>query len=44
VQRGSVRLGVPPLQIHELFSDEEMMALASSQGVEYRISVLHVAF
>jgi hypothetical protein len=44
VSRTRVVLGVPPLEMYGLYSDEELHFLASSQGVEYRLSLLHVAF
>ncbi len=39
-----VAVTVPALQVSGLYSDEELMFLARSQGVEYRVSVLDVAF
>jgi hypothetical protein len=44
VDRTGLRLGVPPLGVYELYSEEELRSLASSQGVEYRLSILNVAF
>jgi hypothetical protein len=37
-------VGVPPVQMTGLYSDEELKFLARDQGVEYRLSVLNVAF
>jgi len=44
VSRSRVQLGVPPLEVLGLYSDEELQFLARNQGVEYRLSLLHVAF
>ncbi|MBW2261419.1 MAG: hypothetical protein JRG91_05535 [Deltaproteobacteria bacterium] len=44
VSRSQVQIGVPPLEVHGLYSDEELHFLARDQGVEYRLSLLHVAF
>jgi len=39
-----IRIGVPPLYMSALFSDEEMLFLARSQGVEYRLDIVSVSF
>lgn len=44
VAPGHVAVSVPALQVQGLYSDDELMTLARSQGVEYRLSVVHVAF
>jgi hypothetical protein len=44
VSRSHVQIGVPPLEVYGLFSDDELHFLARNQGVEYRLSLLHVAF
>lgn len=44
VSSSRVLVGVPPLEVYGLFSDEELRFLARAQGVEYRLSLLHVAF
>ncbi len=44
VTRTHVQVGVPPLEVYGLFSDDELHFLARNQGVEYRLSLLHVAF
>ena len=44
VGKKSVKIGVPPLYMGALFSDEEMRFLARSQGVEYRLDIISVSF
>lgn len=44
VSRSRVMVSVPPLQVYGLYTDEELRFLARSQGVEYQLSFLHVAF
>jgi hypothetical protein len=44
VSRSHVQIGVPPLEVLGLYSEDELHFLARNQGVEYRLSVLHVAF
>ena len=44
VSRSQVQIGVPPLEVYGLYGDEELHFLARNQGVEYRLSLLHVAF
>lgn len=44
VSGSHVQIGVPPLEVYGLYSDDELHFLARSQGVEYRLSLLHVAF
>jgi len=41
---GTFQMGVPPLEVLNLYSDEELLFLARNQGVEYRVSVIDVAF
>jgi len=44
VDRTGLRVGLPPLEVVDLYSDDELRFLARAQGVEYRLALLHIAF